>query len=247
MNAPENRADEYLDQARELVTLLEAGRVEQADELLAALSGMRESKIFHELGKLTRTLHEAITHFPVDPRLTRLSEKDMPDARERLRYVVTKTEESANRTLKAVEDSIPLAKHLSQRATEHQQQWERFLRREMDVQEFRTLTHSLREFLGGIIADSSSLSSNLSEVLMAQEYQDITGQVIQRVIRVVQDVEDGLVEMVRVVGSRAQPASPAGAQPATTSRLEGPQIDPKKADVMANQDDVDALLSSLGF
>jgi chemotaxis protein CheZ len=243
MSVLDSKTQEYLDKARELVAQIEAGKLEQADELLATLSGMRESKIFQELGKLTRTLHEAITHFPVDPRLARLSEKDMPDARERLRYVVTKTEESAHRTLKAVEESIPLAKHLSQRATEHQAQWERFLRREMDVKEFRSLTHSLREFLGGIIADSSSLSRNLSEVLMAQEYQDITGQVIQRVIRIVQEVEDGLVEMVRVVGSRSQPVAPA----ASTARLDGPQINPTGPDVVANQDEVDSLLSSLGF
>jgi chemotaxis protein CheZ len=241
MSVLDSRTQEYLDKARELVAQIEAGKLEKADELLATLSGMRESKIFQELGKLTRTLHEAITHFPVDPRLARLSEQDIPDARERLLYVVSKTEESAHRTLKAVEESIPLAKHLLQRATEHQAQWERFLRREMDVKEFRSLTHSLREFLGGIIADSSSLSRHLSEVLMAQEYQDITGQVIQRVIRVVQDVEDGLVEMVRVVGSRAQPAPPVA------SRLDGPQINPTGPDVVANQDEVDSLLSSLGF
>lgn len=245
MSAPDSRTEEYLARARELVAELEAGRVERADELLDALSGLRESSLYQELGKLTRTLHEALTNFQLDSRLARLTEEDIPDARDRLRYVVTKTEESANRTLKAVEDSIPLAKRLGHSAGEHQQQWERFLRREMDVQEFRSLTRSLREFLASIIADSTSLSQNLSEVLMAQEYQDLTGQVIHRVIRVVQDVENGLVEMIRVCGQR--PLNGDRAPAPAASRLEGPQIDLQKPDVMANQDEVDSLLSSLGF
>jgi len=245
MSALDSRTQDYLAKARELVVQIEAGNTERADELLDELSGLRESRLFQDLGKLTRTLHEAISNFQLDPRLSSLAREDIPDARDRLRYVVTKTEESANRTLKAVEDSIPLAKRLSQRATEHQEQWERFLRREMDVKEFRMLTHSLREFLGGIISDSTSLGKNLSEVLLAQEFQDITGQVINRVIQVVQDVEDGLVEMVRVCGSRIQ-ASPQDDRKAPTM-LEGPQIDPKKSGVVANQDDVDSLLSSLGF
>ena len=245
MSAPDSRTQEYLVRARELVAQIEAGNTERADELLDALSGLRESKLFQDLGKLTRTLHEAISNFQLDPRLSQIAREDIPDARDRLRYVVAKTEESANRTLKAVEDSIPLAKRLSLRATEHQEQWERFLRREMDVKEFRTLTHSLREFLGGIISDSTSLGRNLSEVLLAQEFQDITGQVIHRVIQVVQDVEDGLVEMVRVCGSRIQAPQPDNRN--APSRLEGPQIDPTKTGVVANQDDVDSLLSSLGF
>jgi chemotaxis protein CheZ len=244
MNAPEGNTQDYLAKARELVGAIEAGRVEHADELLDALSGIRHASLFHEVGKLTRTLHEALTNFQLDPRLARLTEQDIPDARDRLRYVVTKTEESANRTLKAVEDSLPLAKRLESYAVEHQQQWEKFLRREMDVQEFRTLTQSLRRFLASIIADSGSLGRNLSEVLLAQEYQDITGQVIHRVIHVVQQVEDGLVEMVRVCGQRLQPGADEDPKPC---RLEGPQIDPQRPDVVANQDEVDQLLSSLGF
>ena len=243
MTAASNTAD-YLSKARTLVQEIECGNLERADDQLDALMSLREPKIYQELGKLTRTLHEALTNFQLDSRLAVLGQQEIPDARDRLRYVVAKTEESAHRTLKAVEESIPLAKRLETRALEHQQQWDRFLRREMDVQEFRTLTRSLREFLGAIIADSGSLSKNLSEVLMAQEYQDLTGQVIQRVIRIVQEVEDGLVGMVRVVGQRA------GSLPGEvkdSSRGHGPQIDPKKPDVVASQDEVDDLLSSLGF
>lgn len=243
MTQTDARIDEYLAKARALVGLLEAGRIEQADEQLDELSSLRESKLFHELGKLTRTLHEALASIQLDSRLAELTRTDIPDARDRLRYVLAKTEEAAHRTLKAVEESIPLARRLETRASDHQAQWEKFLRREMDVTEFRDMTRTLREFLGAIRADATGLSRNLSEVLLAQEYQDLTGQVIHRVMRVVQDVEVGLVEMLRVVGQRPG----AAPEPAAATRAEGPQIDPKKSGVVASQDEVDDLLSSLGF
>lgn len=243
MAEPAIRSDEYLDKARELVRALEAGQVGHADDLLDAMSSMRQSRLFLELGKLTRSLHEALTSLQMDSRLARLTQQDMPDARNRLQYVVTKTEEAANRTLKAVEESIPVAKRLETAAQDHQQQWDKFLRREMDVREFRALTQTLRGFLGGVIADTGTLSRNLTEVLMAQEFQDLTGQVIHRVITIVQEVEEGLVEIIRVCGQRMQIVE--GELPRTEA--EGPQIDPRRAGVVANQDEVDDLLSSLGF
>jgi chemotaxis protein CheZ len=244
MAEPAIRNDEYLEMARALVAALEDGAVDRADDLLDSLSSMRKSKMFLELGKLTRTLHEALNHFQVDSRLARIANEDIPDAHHRLRFVVTKTEEAAHRTLKAVEDSIPLARRLETRALEHQRHWERFLRREMNVQEFRSMTQSLREFLASILDDAKGLSGHLTEVLMAQEYQDLTGQVIQRVIQIVQDVEHGLVEMLRVCGQRSGAVAD---EPKAAVRGHGPQIDPKTPDVVANQDEVDDLLSSLGF
>lgn len=236
--------DQYLAQARVLLQELENGNFARADDALDQLMSLRAPHVYQELGKLTRTLHEALTNFQMDSRLAILGQQEIPDARTRLHYVVTKTEEAAHRTLKAVEDSIPLAKRLESRAAEHQQQWDKFLRREMDIQEFRSLTRSLREFLAAIIADSVSLGRNLSEVLMAQEYQDLTGQVIQRVIKITQEVEDGLVEMVRMFGQRT---AAIREEVRSAGSGHGPQIDPQKPDVVANQDEVDDLLSSLGF
>jgi chemotaxis protein CheZ len=236
--------NDYLVKARELVSVLETGDMRKADDLLDAMSNMRQSRLFLELGKLTRTLHEALTNLQMDSRLARLTQQDMPDARNRLQYVVTKTEEAANRTLKAVEESIPVAKRLETSAQDHSAMWDKFMRREMDVQEFRNMSQTLRGFLGGVMTDTSTLSKNLTEVLMAQEFQDLTGQVINRVIGIVQEVEEGLVEMLRVVGQRMQLVE--GELPKAVN-AEGPQIDPKRAGVVANQDEVDDLLSSLGF
>lgn len=235
---------ELLGKARELVAALEAGNTDAATARLDELTRMRETDLFRELGRLTRTLHDALNAFSLDDRLVKLAEYDIPDARERLRYVVSKTEQAAHRTLRAVEESVPLATALEQRAREHMADWERFLRREMDVKEFRALTHTLSEFLSGVMADSKRLHENLAEVLMAQDFQDLTGQVIDRVIHLVEEMENGLVQLIRVTGSRMQGTTPEG----SATAAEGPQIRTEgRTDVVSNQDDVDKLLASLGF
>jgi chemotaxis protein CheZ len=238
---------ETLEDARKLVAALEAGDVAGANALLDGLTRMRETELYRELGQLTRNLHDALNAFRFDDRLVKLAEYEIPDARERLRYVVTKTEQAAHRTLKAVEESIPLARELEDQARRHKTHWDRFLRREMQVEEFRSLTRTLGDFLDDVTMKSTALHRNLSDVLLAQDYQDLTGQVIDRVINLVQEMEKNLVDMIRVTGQRMLgQQAPAPGGPA--SMLEGPQINPQqRTDVVSNQDDVDQLLASLGF
>ena len=81
---------------------------------------------------------------------------------------------------------------------------------------------------------------------MAQDYQDLTGQVIRKVITLVQDVEENLVELVKMFG-RVDEYNQAQQQPKKTTGVEGPVVDKDREDVLTNQDDVDDLLSSLGF
>jgi chemotaxis protein CheZ len=240
------RPEHYLDRARALVVALERRSSSEADRILDDLTRLRERELFQELGKLTRSLHEALNSFRLDSKIAALAERDIPDARERLRYVITKTEQAANRTLKAVEDSIPVAKLLETQAREHKEQWERFLRREMQVSEFRRMARTLGEFLEQVIANAASLHGNLSEVMIAQDYQDLTGQVIHRVIDLVQEIEASLVELIRVAGHRLQAAEAQA--PRNKTACEGPQIHTQgRSDVVASQDEVDSLLASLGF
>ena len=245
MSEDTTNSPETLDRARRLVTALESGDAVASQALLDELTRMRESDLYRELGQLTRNLHDALNAFSFDDRLIKLAEYEIPDARERLRYVVSKTEQAAHRTLKAVEESIPLAREMEERARQHRAHWERFLRREMQIEEFRELTRVLGDFLNDVAGKSAALHRNLSDVLLAQDYQDLTGQVIDRVINLVQEMERSLVEMIRVTGQRMQ-----GAEPERKDKTapEGPQISPQgRSDVVSNQDDVDQLLASLGF
>ena len=238
--------EESLVQARQLVAELEAGNVDAASALLDDLARQRDTGLFQELGKLTRELHDTINSFHLDSRISTLTEHDIPDAKERLNYVITMTEQAAHRTLTAVEDSLPIAEELQRRAVELQDKWQRFRRKDMDVTEFRALVPEIDSFLELTNGHAGKLNASLSDVLMAQDFQDITGQIIRRVINLVKDVEDNLVSLIRISGQRMAPAEKSTKE--DLSRGIGPQVPGlDDADVVQGQDDVDDLLSSLGF
>lgn len=238
--------DSRLSHARELVRLIEQGEDRQADRVIDELTQHRDNNLFVQLGQLTRDLHEAINNFQLDSRLADIADKEIPDAKERLNYVVTMTEEAAHKTLNAVEGSLPVAEALSASAGELKQAWARFRDRKMSAEEFRSLANEIEEFLERTRADAHVIRGDLSAVMMAQSAQDLTGQIIRRVVNLVQDLEDNLVELIRITGmrfmqtdDREQPSDARGAGPVV------PSVD--KGDVVTSQDEVDDLLSSLGF
>jgi chemotaxis protein CheZ len=245
LNAAPVLTEQCLALAQDLVGAIETKNEAQAQRLLDELAGMRESQLFQEVGKLTRSLHEALNAFHLDDRIATLVEEEIPDARSRLDHVITMTDQAAHRTLAAVEASLPLSDELRQRAGELDTAWQRFLQREMDADEFRGLSRQIAEFLPLTADRAAVISSQLSDVLMAQDFQDLTGQIIRRVINLVQEVENSLVNLVRLAGSREQPAAPRSAG---DSRLEGPAVPGvDTAGAVSGQDEVDDLLSSLGF
>ncbi len=233
-----------IDMARELLALLEAGRNEQADAQLTQMCGEMDAALFQEVGRLTRELHEAMNGFLLDDRVSEIALREIPDAAERLRYVITTTEQAAHATLNAVEKSLPLAGELSSGAETLGEAWDRFRERRMTVSDFKSMSEDISRFLDLARGHSKVLHAELSEVLMAQGYQDITGQIIKRVIKLVEDVEGRLVNLVRITGSRYQQHKDHD-DPAI---LEGPVVPGiNQGSVVEGQDDVDDLLSSLGF
>lgn len=247
MGEPAIEEDEKLQLARDLVARLEAGREEDALDVIAQLAGFRDSLLFQEVGRLTRELHDAIKGFMMDARLAEIAQSEMPDAAERLRHVIEMTEEAANTTLGAVEQAMPLAETLRSDSRHLAQSWERFKAREMDVDDFRSMSRELEVFLKDTQANSEALHDKLSEVLMAQGYQDLTGQIIRKVIDLVGDVEGKLVELVRLSGAEAARPESTGKKEKDI-KAEGPVVPGvDKADAVSGQDEVDDLLSSLGF
>ena len=243
------RINEQLALAKDLVACLEAGREADALNLIARLAGFKVNILFHEVGRLTRELHDAIKSFMIDSRLANIAETQMPDAAERLTYVIDMTEKAANTTLTAVEDAMPLAETLKADSGRLAASWEHFNARQMDVHDYRGMSRELEAFLHDTQANAAALNDKLSEVLMAQGYQDLTGQVIGRVIALVQDVEAKLVELVRLsgipqgAGDSVQPDSDTA-----NTRAQGPIVPGVDiVDAVQGQDEVDDLLSSLGF
>jgi chemotaxis protein CheZ len=240
---------QLLTHARALVEQVEAGDMQQAGQLMDKIGRLRESDLFQQLGKLTRDLHESLNSFRFDARIAELAEQEIPDAKQRLNYVIGMTEQAAHRTLTAVETALPLSDELRGKAAALKDRWRRLLRRELDARQFKALSDEVVDFLDLAEQNCAMTHRHLSAVLMAQDYQDITGQIIRRVIATVQDTEESLVRLIRISGQRMAPPRAVKCNgSARKHEPEGPQINPQaRPDVAANQDDVDNLLSSLGF
>ncbi len=245
---PAHTRDEILAKARDLVSHLEHGNEETAGHVIDDLTGIRESDLFLEMGQITRKLHEALTSFNQDSKLAHIASHGIPDARDRLDFVISKTEEAAHKTIDAVEHAMPLVDRLSDRSGTLRSAWQRFRHRDMAPDEFRELAKEVDAFLDQVDADSTAISEQLSTVLMAQDYQDLTGQVIRRVMDLVHDVEENLVETVKSRGMPASEFVSPPPPPQDTNKGFGPAVGAvNAAEVVQGQDEVDDLLSSLGF
>lgn len=235
---------------KELVQHMESGNTEEVNRGLDDLIRAREGGLYQELGKLTRELHDALNNFRWDTRISDLAEQDFPDARERLNHVLTMTSKAANTTLNAIEESLPMCDGLEQRATGLHEEWQNFTRKKLDAKAFRSLSARVGAFFKDSAGDMAKMRDHLNEVLMAQDFQDLTGQIIKRVIDLVNEVEDGLVEMIKLSGS-----THAQSQQDESCRKKQASIDPEgppvpgvnDAGIVSGQDEVDDLLSSLGF
>ena len=99
-----------LEQAKQLVELLESGQQQDADILVKDIYENASNPMLQEIGALTRDLHESIKHFSVDERISEIAKDEIPDARDRLQYVIDKTEVAANKTMDSVDRCMPIAK-----------------------------------------------------------------------------------------------------------------------------------------
>lgn len=237
------------EKTRALLALLEQDNVSEEEIVfsLDEITSLRESNLFHELGKMTREIHESITNFRMDSRIADLAEQEIPDAKDRLEYVITMTENAANTVLTVVEKGTPAAEKLIKQSKHLNELWKKFRRREMNADELRAMGQEVETFFAESDHMMSELLSGFNEVLMAQDFQDLTGQIIRRVINLVDEIEGNLVELIKIQGEHFKREDKTNKNTGETT-LEGPQVPGKESsDVMKGQDDVDDLLASLGF
>ncbi len=238
-------SEEFLSLAKELVERLEQNDEEKAKAIISQLTQKNDSLLLQEIGRLTRDLHTALNGFNLDSKLSGVAEEDFSDARERLHYVISLTDQAANATLNAVEEAVPVCDQLHGHVQEVRENWEKFLSRDMNADEFRRFSRQLHQYLKTWDGDIGRIKQHLNDILMAQDFQDLTGQVLHRVIELVENLESNLVGLIRVAGGGAK----------KKEKKEGPDIEatgPKvpgvdKWNTVSGQDEVDDLLSSLGF
>jgi chemotaxis protein CheZ len=244
-----------LDDAKQLVVLLENNDNQGARDLLDSVGVQNSVELFAEVGKLTRQLHDSLNNFQLDDRIVNMAKEDIPDAQTRLNYVIQATEDAANKTMDLVDSCMPLAERVHSGMIELLPEWKKLMSRQLKLGEFNQLCHRMDDFLQNGSEDTEKLTGLLTEVLMAQGYQDLTGQVIRRVIDLVKEVEDNLVYMLTMFGGvdgkdgkpRKEKAKKSDTK-ADMIKAEGPILDAEsREDVASDQVDVDDLLSSLGF
>jgi chemotaxis protein CheZ len=237
-----------LEQAKLLVEYLETDQQDKADELIAEIQNPINSELFAEIGKLTRQLHDSLNNFQLDSRLNEFATADIPDAKERLNYVISRTEEAANKTMDAVESIFPVVDTIQQQISSVNPLWQKLMHNELDVGEFKDLCRDIDILLRTTEKETGHMHSLMTDVLMAQDFQDLTGQVIRKVIDLVHEVEESLINMLTAFGISSEEAKAAHYPRVGENLVEGPIVNTEsRSDVVSDQDDVDDLLSSLGF
>jgi chemotaxis protein CheZ len=234
-----------LNEARALLEFWEDGCQDEADQLLITIVSRNQNDLFQSLGKMTRDLHDSLVNFEVDPRLHDIANTEIPDATERLRHIITMTDKAANKTMDAVDNCMPLAQDLSSQIAEIQPIWNDLMQNRIAKEDFLTLVHKVDGLILKSKDDATTLCNQLTEILMAQDFQDLTGQMINRVIKLVSEVESKLLILLKTFKDSNIPV--ADSKDVDVLTPEGPIIDPTRTDVAQSQDDVDDLLASLGF
>lgn len=198
--------------------------------------------IIARIGSLTRMLRDSLRELGLDQAIAEAAEA-IPDARDRLDYVVQMTAQAAERALNSVEASQPHQDEMEKGAKALSQRWDAWFENPIELSDARELVTDTRKYLGDVPGHTSFTNAQLLDIMMAQDFQDLTGQVIKRMMDVVQEIEKQLL----MVLMENIPEQPAKEKKPNDSLLNGPQLDQNGAGVIANQAQVDDLLDSLGF
>jgi chemotaxis protein CheZ len=239
-----------LNRYRPFVVALQAA-LDAADDTAfhQAFEQLREgmnAEFMPELRRITASAQEALRRFREETRLDDLAANEVPDARKRLAHVVSLTDEAAHRTLDLVERSVPIVTLASREAAELLEAWDAYPHRDRVGDSL--WPERTRAFLERAVGETEQVRANLSEMLMAQGFQDLTGQIIRGVISLVGELETMLGQLVRLSNGdetvRSLRALPAAQD---LARGVGPTVPGTKgAPAVNDQDDIDALLSQFG-
>jgi chemotaxis protein CheZ len=204
-------------------------------------AGCDQDEMLARVGQITRTLHDSLRELGLD-KVVEKATHEIPDVRERLNYVARMTEQAAQRVLNATDTAIPLQERIDAGADEILNGWHAALKAPFSEANYRDMATLTMQCLADMRNDTGATKQQLLDIMMAQDFQDLTGQVIRRVTELAHGLEQQLVQLlIDYAPAEARRESGSGL-------LNGPQINPaSKSDVVADQGQVDDLLDSLGF
>lgn len=201
-----------------------------------------QEKVFKQVGQMARQLHDTLGALGYDKVLEK-SISALPDAKDRLAYIANLTEQAACKVLNATDIANPLQEELEVGAALLSAKWDALYANKMGVEDFKLLASETRAFVKNAVPQrTAATKEQLMEIMMAQDFQDLTGQVIKKVIALAQDLESQLMSvLIETMPGEKRTDS-------VVSLLNGPVINAEgRTDVVGSQQQVDDLLDSLGF
>lgn len=222
-------------------SIVAANAAETGEEAASPAADVTGDKVLNQIGHMTRTLHNTLRELGLNKEIEKAA-SSIPDARDRLNYVATLTEKAAERVLNATEAAQPIVDKIGGESARLAAQWQMLFDKKLDVEQFKNLVMQTQAFLNDVPNQTKATNAHLMEIMMAQDFQDLTGQVIKKIIEVTKTMEQQLVELL------LESAPPEVKAEFDTGLLNGPVINAAgRTDVVTSQDQVDDLLESLGF
>ena len=209
-------------------------RATLAPDPATAAAAATPVEVFQQIGTITRLLHDTLQQLGVMPMLQQAAD-GIPDARSRLSYIATKTAAAADKVLTSVDQAK--AEHVSISAQT------RSLAAALAADPVRAVASgAVLNFVNEVEARTQRIDAHLTDIMMAQDFHDLTGQVVAKVVALANDLEASLVKLL------VQVVPPEQRERVDLAVLNGPVVDPEgRTDVLSNQGEVDELLASLGF
>lgn len=209
-----------LELANQLVAALQANDQQSAQSLTLQLAHQTEQNLYQEVAKLADNLHNTLDELEHMPLLMQ-TKHDIPDATERLQYVLDTIEEASNKTLTSAENSMAILEQMEAQSSSDSQSMQNLVK---------------------------ALTSELNEIMLAQSFQDLTGQVLNRVILIISSLEQSLVALIEKSGYDVNTIPDRKEDDAELKNGVGPNVTHKaKKESVSEQDDVDNLLADLGI
>jgi chemotaxis protein CheZ len=191
-------------------------------------------EVFQQLGSITRLLHDTMQQLGVMPRL-QVAADGLPDARSRLSYIANKTAAAAEKVLNSVDQAKLDHAHI---AASTRKMAEAIVADPVKA----VASGAVMNFVHDVEQTTARIDGHLTDIMMAQDFHDLTGQVVAKVVTLANDLEDSLVKLLVSV------VPPEQREKVDSSVLHGPVVDPAgRTDVVSSQGEVDDLLASLGF
>jgi chemotaxis protein CheZ len=224
------------------ITIAEDSATAASSTLNETAEDQSDKPMYARLGGIVRMLHDSMRELGYDRSLQEVASQ-IGDAQGRLEFVATLTEQAANKVLNAIDIGMPAQDALSGKAKNIGSRWDQLFAGQLSIEEFKTLANDSRTFATTVTDSAETEKARMLEIMMAQDFQDITGQLIKKIVGITAVAERELAQLLRDNAPPELLNTVNEAKEKPTELMSGPAADGSAL----VQNDVDDLLDSLGF